>query len=197
MSYICFITNRNLVNSDEEYFNVIEDSIKAGVDHIILREKELDYKVVLGYARKIREMIGDKNTKLFINSMYEMRNEIDDIGVHLPFKMFLKLRDNIDGEIGVSVHSLEEAKIADKLGAAYILCSNIYETDCKKGLKGKGLSFVKEIKEITTTKVIALGGINEVNYREVLDSGADGVAIMSGIMNSDDAYKTVKYFKII
>ena len=195
MSYICLITNRNLVSSDEEYFRVIEEAINAGIDHIILREKELPYKIVLGYAIKIKGMIGSRKTKLFINSMYKMKNEIEGIGIHMPYNMFIELKNDINGEIGISVHSVEEAINAYKLGASYILCSNIYETNCKKGLKGKGLLFIKEIKSKVPIKVIALGGINILNYKEVLNSGADGIGIMSDIMKNDDVYNLVVKYK--
>ncbi|MGL5066457.1 MAG: thiamine phosphate synthase [Sarcina sp.] len=195
MSYICLITNRNLVDSDQEYFRVIEEAIKAGIDHIILREKELLYEVVLNYGVKIKEMIGSRDTKLFINSMHQMKNDIEDIGVHLPYNMFLKLDDR-SLNCGVSVHNIEEAVNAYKLGALYVLCSNIYETNCKKGLKGKGLSFIEDIKKIVPIKVIALGGINLSNYKDVLDSGADGIAIMSDIMKSKDTYGLVSEYKI-
>ncbi|WP_297522072.1 thiamine phosphate synthase [uncultured Clostridium sp.] len=195
MSYICLITNRNLVSSDEEYFRVIEEAINAGIDHIILREKELPYKIVLGYAIKIKGMIGSRKTKLFINSMYKIKNEIEGVGIHMPYNMFIELKNDINGEIGVSVHSVEEAINAYKLGASYILCSNIYETNCKKGLKGKGLLFIKEIKSKVPIKVIALGGINILNYKEVLNSGADGIGIMSDIMKNDDVYNLVVKYK--
>ena len=195
MSYICLITNRNLVSSDEEYFRVIEEAINAGIDHIILREKELPYKIVLGYAIKIKGMIGSRKTKLFINSMYKMKNEIEGIGIHMPYNMFIELKNDINGEIGVSVHSVEEAINAYKLGASYILCSNIYETNCKKGLKGKGLLFIKDIKRVVPINVIALGGINILNYKEVLNSGADGIGIMSDIMKNDDVYNLVVKYK--
>lgn len=176
---IYLITNRKLVQNDNEYFYKIKKAVNNGVLRIILREKYLQSNVVEEYAKNILKIIENTNCKLIINSNEEVYKRVMAYGIHLPFKMFLKY-DKCKGEIvGASVHSLEEAIEADKLGATYILISNIYETKCKEGLKGKGTEFIKEIKKHVSCKVIALGGINKDNMKEVYEAKADGVAIMS------------------
>ena len=78
----------------------------------------------------------------------------------------------------MSVHILEEAKKSQDLGANYIIVGHIFNTDCKKGLKPKGLDFLKEIK----IEVFAIGGIDFNNYSEVIKTGVTGVCMMSGLM---------------
>ena len=85
--------------------------------------------------------------------------------------------------IGVSIHSLEEAKEVETLGATYVVAGHIFETDCKKGLEPRGLNFIKELSSILTIPVFAIGGIDEKNSLSVIDNGAFGVCMMSSLMN--------------
>lgn len=179
---VFLITNRNLVKSDEEYFNKIEKAVEGGISVIILREKHLSADILFKYAERISRIIENTNCKLIINSNIEVYRKIDAYGIHLPFKMFLDYKKEENEIIGVSVHSLEEAMVADKGGATYVLVSNIYETKCKEGLKGKGVDFIKEIKKNVSCSVIALGGITEENKKEVYKAGVNGIAMMSLFM---------------
>ncbi|WP_455958797.1 thiamine phosphate synthase, partial [Anaerotignum lactatifermentans] len=77
-----------------------------------------------------------------------------------------------------------EAEEAEKLGATYITAGHIYATDCKKGLPPRGLTFLEEVCRRVSIPVYAIGGIkiNEKQLREVIDCGAKGGCIMSGMM---------------
>lgn len=191
---IYLITNRSLVKSDDEYFAKIKSAIDGGLDRIILREKQLSYEELLRYGEKVMELTKGTDCKVIVNSSLEVYKEINAYGVHLPYKKFLSMKDRIDN-VGVSVHTLEEAIEVDKIGANYVLASNVYETRCKLGLEGKGVEFINNIKEHISTKVIALGGITVDNYREVYKAGADGIAIMSGIICSKNPKKYILKLK--
>ena len=84
--------------------------------------------------------------------------------------------------VGCSVHSVEEAKEAQKLGATYLTAGHIYTTDCKKGLPPRGLDFLREICNAVTIPVYAIGGIHAGTrqIQEVMDCGASGACIMYG-----------------
>ena len=84
--------------------------------------------------------------------------------------------------IGTSIHSVEDAVQAEKLGAAYVTAGHIYTTDCKKGLEPRGTCFLAEVCENVSIPVYAIGGINECNAKECIKAGAAGVCIMSGYM---------------
>ena len=110
-------------------------------------------------------------------------------GIHLSYEIFKSLNKNIREKlikkykrIGVSIHSLEEAKDVENLGATYVVAGHIFETDCKKGLEPRGLNFIKELSSILTIPIFAIGGINEENSNLVLNSGAFGVCMMSSLM---------------
>ncbi len=116
--------------------------------------------------------------------------------IHLSFKDFKRNLEEVKSlQVGVSVHSILEALEADRLGASYILVSPIFETRCKKDVTPKGINFIKEIKEKVNCKVIALGGINEHNFKEVLGAGAGDFACMSLLFMSNNIKKCLDTFK--
>lgn len=192
------ITNRHLV-SKKRYYEVLKELSLLGLKRIILREKELSSKELEEIYFNIKDII-QINTKIIINSEVSLARKVKAYGIQLSFRDFIEYKkENIKDEfvIGVSIHTLEEAMLAEKLKANYILASNIYETKCKEGLKGKGVNFIKEIKEKTNIKVIALGGITPININEVLNAKADGVAVMSTLMESKNIKKDFKEFNYI
>ncbi|MGL4773542.1 MAG: thiamine phosphate synthase [Clostridium sp.] len=186
---IYLITNRHLV-SKERYLKVIEEASLGGVEIIILREKDLDERELEKIFWEIKERVLD-STKIIINSNIECAKRVKAYGIHLPFNDFLSYENNGDFVVGVSIHTLQEGIEAYKRGANYILASNIYETRCKEGVKGKGIEFIKELKKNIKIPIIALGGINNSNCKEVIDAKADGVGVMSYLFNSKNVLKDV------
>ena len=84
--------------------------------------------------------------------------------------------------LGISVHSLEEAVLAERLGAGYLTAGHIFATDCKKGLPPRGLSFLREIASAVRIPVYGIGGMDRSKEKEVEETGAAGICIMSGYM---------------
>lgn len=84
--------------------------------------------------------------------------------------------------IGASIHSVTEALEAQQLGASYVTAGHVFATDCKKGVPGRGLTFLKKVCEAVSIPVYALGGMNEGNLKLVMKMGAAGSCMMSGFM---------------
>jgi len=110
-------------------------------------------------------------------------------GIHLSYNIFKSLNQNIKAElikkykrIGVSIHSLEEAKDVESLGASYVIAGHIFETDCKKGLEPRGLKFIEDLSSALSIPIFAIGGIDEKNSQSVINSGAFSVCMMSNLM---------------
>ncbi len=98
--------------------------------------------------------------------------------IHLSFDEFLKW-DNLDAfdSVGVSVHSQEEARLASN--ADYLVIGNIYETVCKEGLEGRGVSFLREMCTYIPIPIYAIGGVVPEKFDELKNAGAKGACMMS------------------
>lgn len=190
------VTNRKLI-VNEDIYSVVEKLCKFGADAIILREKDLESNDLFNMASKIKYITNKYNKLLIINSNLQVAKKVQAYAVHFGYREFIELKMPLDINVGVSVHSMEEAINADQLGAGYILLGNIYETDCKKGLKGKGEIFLKQVIEMVSIPVIAIGGINEYNIKNIRKTGAYGVAIMSLAMKSPDKINKITNYNII
>ena len=121
---------------------------------------------------------------------------VDAIHVPLPVlrKMTLEQKAHFK-EIGTSCHSLEDALEAQKLGSTYITAGHIFETDCKKGMPGRGLEFLRTICENVEVPVYAIGGINSDNVDKIRKAGAHGACIMSGLMQCEDIKVFLELFE--
>jgi len=192
------ITNRLLL-TEWPYERVIEDAVKGGVDAVIVREKDLCYNELLQLAKTLKNILNPYCVKLIINGSTEIAltvaGEVGADGYHTSFSILLEEKPRFDGLLGVSIHSAEEAVLAEQNGASYILAGHVFETDCKKGIEPKGIKMLRDIKALVHIPVIALGGISDKNVQLVLEARADGIAVMSGIMSSKRPFDAAKSLK--
>ena len=186
--------NENLEKQIEKIFLAYEKKIILKNFEIVsftLREKDLDENEYLNLVEKIYPICKKHKINLILHQNYDLN--LDDKymieGLHLSYEIFKSLNKNIrEGlikkykRIGVSIHSLDEAKEVESLGATYVVAGHIFKTDCKKGLEPRGLNFIKELSSILTIPIFAIGGINQKNYDLVINSGAFGVCMMSSLM---------------
>lgn len=174
---IC-VTNRKLcpIPLDEQ----LELLAKKGISRVILREKDLPDEE---YAALAKRVLGVPKIELFIHNFPSVAQELSVKKIHLPLA---KLTQEICAEfetVGASVHSVEEAVLAEKFGAAYVTAGHIFATDCKKGVPPRGLEFLENVCKSVKIPVYAIGGITRENMRLALETGAAGVCVMSGLMN--------------
>lgn len=191
---IYVITNRK--QAGDGFIGVIEAAAAAGANFIILREKDMKEDDLEGLAREVKQLLEGSDTRLIINTSLDVARNAGACGVHMTFADFMEcdvetIRHEL--KIGVSVHSLQEAEAAAQKGADYILAGHVFQTDCKPGARPRGIEFIRCIsKAVPQVKLIAVGGIMPENAREVISGGADGVAVMSFVMKSDNPYEEVK-----
>ena len=181
---IIAVTNRKLC--ERPFLEQVERICQMHPKALILREKDLSESAYEAMAREVLEICGRYDTPCMLHSFVEVARRLHHPYIHLP--LFL-LRENSENPgdflaVGCSVHSVEEAKEAQKLGATYLTAGHIYTTDCKKGLPPRGLDFLREICNAVTIPVYAIGGIHAGTrqIQEVMDCGASGACIMSEIM---------------
>ena len=84
--------------------------------------------------------------------------------------------------IGTSIHSVEDAIFAESHGADYITAGHIFTTNCKKGLPGRGIEWLKTVCDAVSIPIYAIGGISDANAGELSDCGIAGYCMMSASM---------------
>lgn len=197
--YIC-ITNKHLVSGSggaectmNEYITQIEKCVALHPYAMILREKDMDRQDYRELARHIQVMCKKASVKMFVHSDISAAKYADCGNVHFSMEHFKQMCDEQADVIkrldcvSVSCHSMEEAVNAVRAGADQVVLGTIFETQCKPGKIGAGLSFLKEVCRAahtvnTTVKVFAIGGIKPDNIDKVLEAGADGGCMMSWFM---------------
>ncbi|KAF1680184.1 thiazole tautomerase TenI [Bacillus mexicanus] len=163
-------------------------AIQNEVDFIHIRERSKSTADILELLRLISDGGVDKR-KLVMNERVDIALLSTIHRVQLPSGSFSpkQVRAKFPHlHIGRSVHSLEEALRAEKEDADYVLFGHVFKTDCKKGLEGRGVSLLSDIKQQISIPVIAIGGMTPDRLRDVKQAGADGIAVMSGIFSSAD-----------
>ena len=186
--------NENLEKQIEKIFSAYQRKIILENFEIValtLREKDLYKNEYLKLVEKICLICQKYRIDLILHQNYDLRldNKYNVEGLHLNYNTFKSLNKNIREElikkykkIGVSIHSIDEAKEVENLGATYIVAGHIFKTDCKKDLEPRGLKFIQELSLTLTIPIFAIGGMNQENSHLVINSGAFGVCMMSSLM---------------
>lgn len=194
-----FITDSKLTKK-----GVLDDvraAVDGGVKIVQYREKGKSVEEMIKEARQIKEICGEK-ALFIVNDSIEVALAADADGVHLgqDDMKYETAREKLgyDKIIGITVHNVKEADKAQKDGADYVGVSPIFETKTKLDAgKPSGIGLIKEVKEKLRIPFVAIGGIHDNNLEEVLDAGADKVAMISELAGNDVKNKVEKYVKLI
>ena len=193
MYKILAITNRHLCNNDfltqiQNICTLNEKNTVVKSVSIVLREKDLSENDYKDLAAKVIKICEKNNTECILHTYYNVAKELNCKRIHLPLHV-LKSKPDVCkefNEVGVSIHSVSEAIEAVSLGATYITAGHVFATDCKKDIPPRGLSFLSSVCSSVNIPVFAIGGISPKNARKAINAGADGICIMSGLMNCKD-----------
>ncbi|MCM1506721.1 MAG: thiamine phosphate synthase [Ruminococcus flavefaciens] len=185
MFKIICVTDRK--SCREDFLTRIEKIAAAKPDRIIFRDKKSSYDYYFEFAMKVLKISDKYNVPCSVYSHFEI---MGDIHMTMPMLEHFPLSDiNAKRFIGASIHSVEEAVKAEKMGVNYVIAGHIFETDCKKGLAPRGLDFLHEVCNSVKIPVYAIGGINPDNIKLVAETGAGGACIMSGFMACENPHE--------
>lgn len=166
--------------------------LKGGADFIQLREKYALSGDFFESAKRALEITRRTDAKIIINDRVDIALTLKTDGVHLGQTDLppAKAREilGVKAIIGFSTHSAQEAVEALKFPVDYIAVGPVFATSTKEDPdKIVGLDGLRKVRRaIGRFPVVAIGGINFENYREVLEAGADSVAIISGLLSPID-----------
>lgn len=153
-------------------------------DILILRAKELSQEEYEELSLEVLEVCQEEKIECILHTFFNVAEKLNVKKIHLPLTVLKENTGRMDffEKIGVSVHSKEQAKEAYALGAGYVIAGHVFETDCKAGVPGRGISFLKEVCESVPIPVYAIGGINDKNTVQIQRTGAAGECRMSYYM---------------
>lgn len=176
----------------------VGDAVESGCKIIQYREKNKNTKEMINEASKIKKICRD-NAIFLVNDRIDVALAAGADGVHIgqddmPIDIARKLL-GAEKIIGLTVHNRDEAIEAEQNGADYVGLGPIFDTATKKDAgKGIGPDSIREIKNAVKIPVVAIGGINKENCRNVIESGADSLVAISAIVCSDDVKRETQDF---
>ncbi|MUP48362.1 thiamine phosphate synthase [Veillonellaceae bacterium M2-8] len=192
---ILAITNHALVSTN--YWDRLEKIVASPIDSIILREKTLSEDDYAEYAQRLLKICNIHDKTCILHNFGKVA-----VRLHIPrFQCSLSYLESHSSllyymtNLGVSVHTVAEAKRAEELGATYIMASHVFPTSCKKDMPPIGVDTVREICQAVSIPVYALGGINLETITQLRDVPITGVALMSSLLTCKNPSTYVEALK--
>ena len=202
MNYnIYLVTDSNCIG-ERSLLECVEEALEGGVTLVQYRSKETDGGVMYKEALALRELCDKYQVPLIVNDRVDVALAVGAAGVHLgqddlPCAVARKLVPK-NFIIGVSAHNVEEALAAQKDGADYLGCGAVFGSQTKNNVSSLGLEKLKSIREAVDIPIVGIGGVTADNYAKVLATGANGAAIVSGILGAQDVKsETEKFVNIV
>lgn len=174
----------------------VREALEGGVTLVQYRAKTASSAEMYDEALQLKALCDSFNVPLIINDRLDIAMAVGAAGVHLgQDDLPCAAARRILGEdylIGVSAHNPAEAKAALQSGADYLGCGAVFGTATKADVQKLGTDGLAAICKAKGLPVVGIGGVTADNYREVRAAGADGAAIVSGILAQPDIRATVR-----
>jgi thiamine-phosphate pyrophosphorylase len=194
----CFADSQALLAAAEEL-------VAAGVTLLQYRNKSGNARVMLEDAHELKRLVGGR-VRLIMNDRADLCLAADFDGVHVgqddlspeAARGILRFDPRLASEkrrrepgaptvrgywIGVSTHNPEQLAIADQTSADYLAIGPVFATSSKENPDPVvGVAEVRRARELTRKPLVAIGGITRANAREVIEAGADSVAVISDLI---------------
>ncbi|MFA5384433.1 MAG: thiamine phosphate synthase [Eubacteriales bacterium] len=191
VDYTLYVIVGERFSGGRDTVEVVRSAISGGATVIQLRDKESSDSRLLGKSLELRRLTHSKGVPLIINDRIDIALAVDADGVHLgqddlPVSTARQLLG--PGKIiGLSTHSLEQARRARRQGADYIGVGPVFDNKTKEnGEKPVGLELLRQVSGEIDLPWVAIGGINKSNVSEVISAGAKGVAVVTAVVSAPD-----------
>ncbi|MXP79172.1 thiamine phosphate synthase (plasmid) [Lachnospiraceae bacterium WCA-9-b2] len=179
----------------------VEAALKGGVTCVQLREKEMDETAFLQEAKDICALCHRYGVPFIVNDNVDVAIACQADGIHVGQE------DMAAGEVrrrvgdamllGVSVHTVEEARRAVRNGADYLGLGAVFPTSTKTDVDQMTNETLRAICDAVDVPVVAIGGINRGNLLKLSGSGVDGVALVSAIFSAEDIEDTCRKLRLL
>lgn len=193
------ITDGSAKRETTRFLEKIDGALSGGARLIQIREKDLSAKELLGLAKAVKKKAEKFGARILINDRADIALVAGADGVHITGAGYAPIEArNILGDkalIGVSTHSIDEARRAEEEGADFVTFGPVYLTKSKAAYgEPLGIAKLREAASAIKVPVFALGGITKERVKEAVSNGASGVAVISAVFGSLDIEKSVKGF---
>ena len=183
------VTDRAWIGTQTLYQQV-EAALKGGATCVQLREKELDEAAFLQEAKEICALCRRYGVPFIVNDNVDVAQACGADGVHVGQEDMkageVRRRVGEDMILGVSVHTVEEARRAVRDGADYLGLGAVFPTGTKTDADQMSNETLRDICGAVEIPVVAIGGLNRDNILRLSGSGVDGVALVSAIFGAED-----------
>jgi thiamine-phosphate pyrophosphorylase len=175
---------------------VAQAALAGGASAIQLRDKLGERGKVLSTARQLQEMCRKAGAVFILNDWVDIARLAGTDGVHvgqkdIPVREARKLLTD-EQVIGTSNALHQEALESESQGADYIAVGAMFPTSTKQDTRSAGIATLKQVKGAVGVPVIAIGGINESNIKQVADAGADSACVASAVTLADGPEQTTR-----
>lgn len=170
--------------------------LEAGARIMQLRLKDVGSRDFLAAARAIAAACHERGALLIVNDRADIAKLAGADGVHvgqedLPLEAARQVAGT-DKLVGVSTHTVEQARAAEAGGADYIGFGAIYPGGLKNVKNAQGLERLRAVRAAVKIPIVAIGGISEETVKEVLAAGADAAAIITNVVRAPDIAAKVR-----
>ncbi len=186
---------------EQTLYEQVEAALKGGVTCVQLREKEMDETAFLQEAKDICALCHRYGVPFIVNDNVDVAIACQADGIHVGQE------DMAAGEVrrrvgdamllGVSVHTVEEARRAVRNGADYLGLGAVFPTSTKTDVDQMTNETLRAICNAVDVPVVAIGGINRGNLLKLSGSGVDGVALVSAIFSAEDIEDTCRKLRLL
>lgn len=191
------ITDKKLISRDR-FVETVELAVRGGASVVQLREKDTPGDEVVSLGKALLKVTRKYGVPLIINDSVELAKAIGADGVHLgeDDPMVSRAREALGGDkiIGVSCYGrLERGIDAERDGADYVAFGTPFFTPTKPERTPTSFDVLREaVSRIKSIPVFAIGGITPANADSVLETGVDGIAVITAVFGSGDPGKAAR-----
>ena len=214
------VTDEHCLPPGRKLFDAVEEALQAGVTLVQYREKNGLGKVMLEKARRLIALCHRYHVPLIVNDRLDVALLSGADGVHLgqddiPVAEARRMADLFFADraaasdeanasatktvpnpashfiIGATAHNVQEALAAEAAGSDYLGCGAVFATATKKDTVPLGLEGLREIRNAVHIPIVGIAGVTTENYPQVLATGADGIAVVSGILGAANITEAV------
>ncbi|GGZ36801.1 thiamine-phosphate synthase [Echinicola pacifica] len=183
-----------------DFFWVLEQALKGGVDLVQIREKSLSLTDFMDKALRAKAICSQYNVPLIVNDNWQVAKAIQADGLHIGQSdagiQEAKLLIGPGIPVGLSLETMDDLEDESAKEAWYFGVSPVFRTPTKQDTRSEwGLEGLQRLRSATSIPLVAIGNVKEDNTQSIINAGADAIAVVSGICSAPDPAKAAENFR--